>query len=209
MPSISHCGGYGKPRHWSCKGLLSLVEQNWSWWVNISLAERPETTWLDVEMWTLNEIEELLWIMAWRLAFDFLYCPLTIWVLVLILNLCCFWRRPSVSTLNPGEGLVLIMVGRPSNCNLEHISVELLLSTNLLILWNIWVAVVSTFDYHICGEWYLDSTGQRTGWLFHIYCGNGYKVMELVLPDMQIVICDSLELIATSWVAKLDVCGSE
>lgn len=33
--------------------------------------------------------------------------------------------------------------------------------------------------------------------------------MELVLPDMQIVICDSLELIATSWVAKLDVCGSE
>lgn len=201
MPSISHCGGYGKPRRRSLEGLLGLVEQNWSWWVNISLAdlERPETTWLDVEMWTLNEIEKLLWIMAWRLAFDFLYCPLTIWVLVLILNLYCFWQRPSVSALNPGEGLVLIMVGRPSNCNLEYIPVGLLLSTN----WNIWVAVVSTVDYHICGEWYLDSTGQRTGWLFHIYCGNGYKVTELVLSNMQI------ELITTSWVAKLDVCGSE
>lgn len=73
----------------------------------------------DVEMWTLNEIEELLWIMAWRLAFDFSYCPLIKWVLVLILNLYCFWQRPSVSALNPGEGLVLIMVGRPSNCNLH------------------------------------------------------------------------------------------
>lgn len=204
MPSISHSGGYGKPRRRSCEGLLGLVEQNWSWWVNISLAdlERPETTWLDLEKWTLNEIEELLWIMAWRLAFDFLYCPLTIWVLVLILNLYCFWQRPSVSALNPGEGLVLIMVGRPSNCNLEYIPVGLLLSTNWIILWNIWVAVVSTVDYHICDEWYLDSTGQRTGWLFHIYCGNGYKVMQLVLSNMQI------ELITTSWVARLDVCGS-
>ena len=204
MPSISHSGGYGKPCRRSCEGLLGLVEQNWSWWVNISLAdlERPETTWLDLEMWTLNEIEELLWIMAWRLAFDFLYCPLTIWVLVLILNLYCFWQRPSVSALNPGEGLVLIMVGRPSNCNLEYIPVGLLLSTNWIILWNIWVAVVSTVDYHICGEWYLDSTGQRTGWLFHIHCGNGYKVMQLVLSNMQI------ELITTSWVARLDVCGS-
>ena len=204
MASISHSGGYGKPRRRSCEGLLGLVEQNWSWWVNISLAdlERPETTWLDLEKWTLNEIEELLWIMAWRLAFDFLYCPLTIWVLVLILNLYCFWQRPSVSALNPGEGLVLIMVGRPSNCNLEYIPVGLLLSTNWIILWNIWVAVVSTVDYHICGEWYLDSTGQRTGWLFHIHCGNGYKVMQLVLSNMQI------ELITTSWVARLDVCGS-
>lgn len=204
MPSISHSGGYGKPRRRSCEGLLGLVEQNWSWWVNISLVdlERPETTWLDLEMWTLNEIEELLWIMAWRLAFDFLYCPLTIWVLVLILNLYCFWQRPSVSALNPGEGLVLIMVGRPSNCNLEYIPVGLLLSTNWIILWNIWVAVVSTVDYHICDEWYLDSTGQRTGWLFHIHCGNGYKVMQLVLSNMQI------ELITTSWVARLDVCGS-
>lgn len=204
MPSISHSGGYGKPRRRSCEGLLGLVEQNWSWWVYISLAdlERPETTWLDLEMWTLNEIEELLWIMAWRLAFDFLYCPLTIWVLVLILNLYCFWQRPSVSALNPVEGLVLIMVGRPSNCNLEYIPVGLLLSTNWIILWNIWVAVVSTVDYHICDEWYLDSTGQRTGWLFHIYCGNGYKVMQLVLSNMQI------ELITTSWVARLDVCGS-
>lgn len=204
MPWISHSGGYGKPRRRSCEGLLGLVEQNWSWWVNISLAdlERPETTWLDLEMWTLNEIEELLWIMAWRLAFDFLYCPLTIWVLVLILNLYCFWQRPSVSALNPGEGLVLIMVGRPSNCNLEYIPVGLLLSTNWIILWNIWVAVVSTVDYHICDEWYLDSTGQRTGWLFHIHCGNGYKVMQLVLSNMQI------ELITTSWVARLDVCGS-
>lgn len=204
MPSISHSGGYGKPRRRSCEGLLGLVEQNWSWWVNISLAdlERPETTWLDLEKWTLNEIEELLWIMAWRLAFDFLYCPLTIWVLVLILNLYCFWQRPSVSALNPGEGLVLIMVGRPSNCNLEYIPVGLLLSTNWIILWNIWVAVVSTVDYHICDEWYLDSTGQRTGWLFHIHCGNGYKVMQLVLSNMQI------ELITTSWVARLDVCGS-
>lgn len=204
MPSISHSGGYGKPRRRSCEGLLGLVEQNWSWWVYISLAdlERPETTWLDLEMWTLNEIEELLWIMAWRLAFDFLYCPLTIWVLVLILNLYCFWQRPSVSALNPGEGLVLIMVGRPSNCNLEYIPVGLLLSTNWIILWNIWVAVVSTVDYHICDEWYLDSTGQRTGWLFHIHCGNGYKVMQLVLSNMQI------ELITTSWVARLDVCGS-
>lgn len=204
MPSISHSGGYGKPRRRSCEGLLGLVEQNWSWRVNISLAdlERPETTWLDLEMWTLNEIEELLWIMAWRLAFDFLYCPLTIWVLVLILNLYCFWQRPSVSALNPGEGLVLIMVGRPSNCNLEYIPVGLLLSTNWIILWNIWVAVVSTVDYHICDEWYLDSTGQRTGWLFHIHCGNGYKVMQLVLSNMQI------ELITTSWVARLDVCGS-
>ena len=43
----------------------------------------------DVEMWTLK-LEELLWIMAWRLAFDFLYCPLTKLVLVLILNLYCF-----------------------------------------------------------------------------------------------------------------------
>lgn len=146
--------------------------------------------------------------MAWRLAFYFLYCPLTNWVLVLILNLYCFWRRPSVSTLNPGEGLVLIMVGRPSNCNLEHILVGLLLSINWLILW-IWVAVVSTFDYHICGDWYLESTGQRTGWVFHIYCGNGHKVMELVLSNMQIVIGDILELITTSWVGKLDVCGSE
>ena len=188
MPSISHSGGYGKPRRRSCEGLLGLVEQNWSWWVNISLAdlERPETTWLDLEMWTLNEIEELLWIMAWRLAFDFLYCPLTKLVLVLILNLYCFWQRPSVSALNPGEGLVLIMVGRPSNCNLEYIPVGLLLSTNWIILWNIWVAVVSTVDYHICDEWYLDSTGQRTGWLFHIHCGNGYKVMQLVLSNMQI-----------------------
>lgn len=33
--------------------------------------------------------------------------------------------------------------------------------------------------------------------------------MELVLSNMQIVIGDILELITTSWVAKLDVCGSE
>ena len=45
--------------------------------------------------------------------------------------------------------------------------------------------------------------------MFHIYCGNGHKVMELVLSNMQIVIGDILELITTSWVGKLDVCGSE